>query len=76
MSDSTLNNYVTSALSFCAKLAGTDESEDHTFYARNIGIGSVVLDLGGNQGKFSSYMVNKFPCTVYAVEPSPEWLWT
>jgi FkbM family methyltransferase len=44
----------------------------HTFFGRGLGPGSVVVDLGANQGDFSTQMINRFGCTVYAVEPVEE----
>ena len=45
--------------------------EEHTLVPRVLGPDSVVIDLGGNVGAFSSEMVRRFGCTCHAVEPDP-----
>jgi FkbM family methyltransferase len=37
-----------------------------------LGPGSVVVDLGVNEGSFSMHMIEQFGCDVYGVEPLPE----
>lgn len=44
----------------------------HSFIADLIKPGSVVVDLGANQGEFSDYMAKDFNAEVYAIEPVPE----
>jgi FkbM family methyltransferase len=44
----------------------------HTFIPRLLSRSSVVVDLGGNLGEFSSGMAASFGCTCYIVEPMPE----
>jgi hypothetical protein len=44
----------------------------HTFIADFIDEDSIVLDLGGNKGEFSKFIVDEFRATAYVIEPIPE----
>jgi FkbM family methyltransferase len=44
----------------------------HTFIADFINEDSIVLDLGGNKGEFSKFIVDEFRATAYVIEPIPE----
>ncbi len=49
-----------------------DRVRGHTFLGCALGPGSVVVDLGANQGCFSAELIKRFGCKVYAVEPVEE----
>ena len=42
--------------------------EGHSIYSTNLHAGSVVIDLGVNQGEFSSSLISKFGLKSYGVE--------
>lgn len=44
--------------------------QGHTFYSC-LNSKSVVLDIGGNQGRFSSGIISNFGCTIACYEPDP-----
>jgi FkbM family methyltransferase len=44
----------------------------HSFVADWLGPGSVVVDLGVNEGSFSMYMIDALGCSVYGAEPVPD----
>jgi FkbM family methyltransferase len=43
----------------------------HSFAPILLGPGSMVVDLGGNRGEFSTKIIDRFGCCVLAVEPVP-----
>ena len=47
----------------------TDTAEGHTFLV--LGSSPTILDLGCNQGKFSSHVASRYGARVVALEPDP-----
>ena len=45
------------------------EIEGHSFYADWLDRDSVVIDVGGNQGNFSSEIMKRFDCNIEVYEP-------
>jgi FkbM family methyltransferase len=43
----------------------------HTFVADGLGAGSVVIDLGVNEGEFATWLTERFACSVFGAEPDP-----
>jgi FkbM family methyltransferase len=52
--------------------SGLTNVKTHSFYARLIRSGSVIVDLGANVGAFTEEMNRRFACVCYAVEPMPD----
>ena len=52
-------------------LFGFKDIGGHTFFVRGLNRDSVVIDLGGHQGYFSSQMLHRYKCSVHVVEPVP-----
>lgn len=55
----------------CGVLPSVARFCQHTFIDSLLDANSVVVDLGANRGDFSGQTVNRWGCTVYAVEPVP-----
>jgi FkbM family methyltransferase len=52
--------------------SGLTNVKTHSFYARPIRSGSIIVDLGANVGAFTEEMNRRFACVCYAVEPMPD----
>jgi hypothetical protein len=44
----------------------------HHFIEDFIDENSIIVDLGGNKGEFSKFIVDEFRATAYVIEPIPE----
>jgi FkbM family methyltransferase len=49
-----------------------DSIENHTFLPPTLGPGSVVVDLGANEGRFAREIARRYGVTCHAAEPNPE----
>jgi len=54
------------------KALGFDWAKGHTFFARALSPGALVVDLGANQGDFSTYLASRYGACCCLVEPNPE----
>lgn len=44
----------------------------HTFISDFLDENSIVIDLGGNKGEFTKFIIEKFNSNIYVIEPIPE----
>ena len=63
---------VGNALTTLDRLFGFINVCGHTFYAKQLGPTSIVLDLGASSGDFSQYITSQYKCEIFAVEASPQ----